>query len=62
MELEKDPQNRVSKVLGPGVRPEGTAEIVSTSTVYSICNNYLVIIKYLRLTGELMDDCSPIVK
>lgn len=50
--LEKDPQNRVSKMLGPGGRAEGTAEIVSTSTVYSICNNYLVIIKYPRLTGR----------
>lgn len=51
MGLEKDPQNRVSKVLGPRVRAEGTAEMVSASTVYSICNNYLVIIKYPRLTG-----------
>lgn len=51
MGLEKDPQNRVSKVLGPRVRAEGTAEMVSASTVYSIYNNYLVIIKYPRLTG-----------
>lgn len=58
MKLKKVHSSRVSKVPEPGVRPGGVAEMVTMSSVHSICNNHLVIIKFLRLTGGA-DDCSP---
>ena len=58
MRLEKVHSSRVSNMPELGVRPEGVAEMVSMSSVHSICNNHLVIVKFLRLTGGA-DDCSP---
>lgn len=51
MRLEKDPPEPGFKSAKPGMRPEGVAEMVSTSSIHSIGNNYLEIIKDLRLTG-----------